>query len=488
MATHYWPGESITVPQDFEWDSTEYDTLPTVNGEVGYDNNAPGHPGSALPGTPTVGGNVAVFQIVGSGADVQFYAATGSLGLVMQLMDFDLTYTTSPYGANGWWKNAQAAPTSGTPTSAAIKAFLVSGKTYYLRVASYGTSGTSGTAGTADYVSGYGQVFLLRVSFPLPSNDLRNDAADVIIAANGNTFKSPAVLNTGYTYAVNATDDPSGSPFQWSAWWRYRSVEATTFTAQHFIGPEGFPNGGLAAYRMSSTGAMSIIEATTVNGGTVTGHADAAETIYFVIGLASLPGATDAAQTYELWVTGGKSIVQAPSGANPNTYVPPVTNPPWTDPSALPTDPFDPSATQPELDSGEDTLLNLVRAFSTAVKRAVRITGPTTIEMVDPAVPLPAGWSASDAQNLYHSASTATSATDVVLSTSAGDVTVTGSAELVADDVRLVRSSWRIPDRLPFYGLPPAAVQRVTYTFSPQGFRASVDFHFPAVPFAARRS
>jgi len=35
---------------------------------------------------------------------------------------------------------------------------------------------------------------------------------------------------------------------------------------------------------------------------------------------------------------------------------------------------------------------DLVRAFSTAVHRAVRITGPTTIEMVDPSVPLPPGW------------------------------------------------------------------------------------------------
>jgi sugar lactone lactonase YvrE len=134
------------------------------------------------------------------------------------------------------------------------------------------------------------------------------------------------------------------------------------------------------------------------------------------------------------------------------------------------------------------SILQLIQEFSAATRRAVRLTGPATITMVDPIAALPAGWTQLDADAIYHSTTHALKAGEKVLSLLAGDLALSATAALVADDVRLLTSGWRIPDRLPVYGLHPAPVQRITYTFSPQGCTASVEFAFHSVPLALRRT
>jgi hypothetical protein len=157
-------------------------------------------------------------------------------------------------------------------------------------------------------------------------------------------------------------------------------------------------------------------------------------------------------------------------------------------PYVVPVDPYNSGAKQPIVDSGTSTLFDLVKAFSVAVQRAVRITGPTTIEMINPNAPLPTGWTENDATAIYAATTrNATAQQAGLLSLRFADVALAGNATLVSNDVRLLRSGWRIPDRLPVYGLSPAAVQRVTYTFTPTGCTASVDYHFADVPLAARR-
>lgn len=142
----------------------------------------------------------------------------------------------------------------------------------------------------------------------------------------------------------------------------------------------------------------------------------------------------------------------------------------------------DPLGSQDASASGKSTLLELVRTFSAAVNQAVRIVGPLTIEMVDPNLPLPDGWSDDDAGDLYVSATRSVNANTKVLSVRSGNVSLTASAQWKADDVRLLRSTWRLPDRLPVYGLPAAPVQRISYTFGPNGYSASLDFHYHDVP------
>jgi hypothetical protein len=297
----------------------------------------------------------------------------------------------------------------------------------------------------------------------------------VSIASDGGTYTSISTDLTSATPVDHGTvaPDQDAAPLYYTVWWKYKPTVDGYVTAS-----VGWTQSGsstqdqivLQAIKVNSNSSLALMGQEPQPELTYSGTVSAGTTFYFAVGLSS---SSAGYPLVTLTVTGPTTAPQQ----NPNTYTPPVTVPP--------TDSYDPAATQPALDSGEDTLLNLVRIFSSEVRRAVRITGPTTIEMVDPAVPVPA--SVSDAPSLYHSTTHASAATDVVLSTNAGKVTVTGSADLVADDVRLVSSTWRIPDRLPVYGLPPAPIQRVTLTFSPQGFSASVDFHFPTVPLAARR-
>ncbi|HLL68807.1 MAG TPA: hypothetical protein VK453_24300 [Micromonosporaceae bacterium] len=184
---------------------------------------------------------------------------------------------------------------------------------------------------------------------------------------------------------------------------------------------------------------------------------------------------------------------------NPDPDPPPWVDPdpPWVDTPGGDGDwpePGDPDTIVPAVpaDPGGDTrsatVLDLIRAFSAQIRRPVRLTGTTSIEIVDINAPLPAGWAQGDADDLYHSTTRTALAGAPVLSVSAGDLALTADADLAADDVRLPASTWRLPDQLPVFGLRPAPVQRVTYTFTPTKFVASVEFHFPAVPLVVRRT
>lgn len=171
---------------------------------------------------------------------------------------------------------------------------------------------------------------------------------------------------------------------------------------------------------------------------------------------------------------GGADLEDVPDHFTPTATAPSVPPPPSIDPNPIPIECY--------------SLLDEIRAFSTAVRRAVRITGPTKIEMVNPNAPLPAGWTVDDAGDLYATTTHALVAGEGALSMAYGDLALSVGATIVSDDVRIVTSTWRIPDRLPVYGLQPAPVKRISYTFTPRHFTASVEFHVPTVPLILRRT
>jgi hypothetical protein len=502
VATHYWPGEDIgTLPFSETWDSTAWDALPISTsppyppadaGEVGYDPNLPGRATSTFTTTRVDGGSPTIFHIVGTGQTVEFFAISGPYGLVMQLFDFDLTSTTGLSNVPAWFKYVQQSNIGDYSKSVGIRVFLVSGKDYYLNVASYSGTAHSGTPGQPGYVSGNGQIYTLSVRVaPSDLNDTRDNAQEIIIAQNGQTYKSPPVLNTDYAVHVGATDDPTGTTMQATAWWRYVPEAATEFQAQAFIDPIGFPTGALTAWRMSGTGAMTQVDTQlNSNPAGVLGTATAGETIYFQVGIMT-GGYVSYGHRYSLWVTGGRTVAQVPANPDPspllspNIPVPDKYVPDAMAPASVPASV--PAGTGTGLDTGSATLLELVRAFSAAVHRPVRIINPTTIELVDLSDPLPLGWADTDAASMYTTTVRSAAASAGVLSIRVGDVKVEASAQVKADDMRIPLSSWRIPNRLPVYGLPSAPVQQITYTFSPTGFTASVDFHFLDVPIEARR-
>lgn len=174
----------------------------------------------------------------------------------------------------------------------------------------------------------------------------------------------------------------------------------------------------------------------------------------------------------------------------PPTHVPPEAPPIAPDFGTDYPDSFDPGATFDAAGAETLTVLDAIRQFSAAVRRAVRLTSASSIEMVDlNDPPLPTGWDPADADTLYHSSVLAVAASGETLRLAAGTEAVTVAAELVTDDVRLITSDWQLPNQLPVYGpgLRPAPVKQVSYTMTPKTFTASVEFAFPAVPAVVRR-
>lgn len=180
--------------------------------------------------------------------------------------------------------------------------------------------------------------------------------------------------------------------------------------------------------------------------------------------------------------------VAAPTPESPPDINGPIYDPP--DVSTIP-DPKDLTAKAPQASGTTKTctsLLDLVRQFSGAVKQPIRITGPSTIEMVNINSPLPTGWTTADAFDLYVKTNHDLVAGAPTLALESDKLTLNCSADFVTDDIRIVTSDWKIPEQLPVYGLTAGLVKKVSYAFSPTGFRASVDFHFRPVPVSVQRT
>jgi hypothetical protein len=133
------------------------------------------------------------------------------------------------------------------------------------------------------------------------------------------------------------------------------------------------------------------------------------------------------------------------------------------------------------------SVLDLIREFSGLVRRPVRILSEYEISMVDPNNPLPAGYTSTDAAGMFHSANQQLTAGTTVLSMLTGRLALDLAAEMVRNDARLLTSGWSVPDRLPSPTTAPAAVRRVTYTFTPTDFQASVEFNAASAPLNLRR-
>jgi hypothetical protein len=136
---------------------------------------------------------------------------------------------------------------------------------------------------------------------------------------------------------------------------------------------------------------------------------------------------------------------------------------------------------------GSATILALVREFSSSTKidkngvnvggvgRAIRITGPREITMVDPAAPN--DLLTIDPDALYSAASTSRATTTKALAVLSGAVQVTATASLKTNDVSILVSGWQIPDRLPVRGIGLKPVKSVQMTFTPHTFACGVTFH-----------
>lgn len=193
-----------------------------------------------------------------------------------------------------------------------------------------------------------------------------------------------------------------------------------------------------------------------------------------------------------IWTAGTRCslwAINTEAGTDPPLeYGDPGYDPVGTQPADVP-DNFDPDATLPDdpIPAGCSPLLALVKDFSAMVRRAVRITGPASIEMVEPNAPLPDGWYIEDAEEMYATTEHTIQAGAADLSYAYENLEMSASASVVRNDVRLLVSTWRIPDRVPAYELEAGPVKRITHMFTPKDYTASLEYYVPVVPTAARR-
>lgn len=132
------------------------------------------------------------------------------------------------------------------------------------------------------------------------------------------------------------------------------------------------------------------------------------------------------------------------------------------------------------------SLLDLIREFSGAVRAAVRIVDGSTIEMVDPDEPLPDGMYSGQGDHYYSRYTQTVKANTPTLYLSSGYMDLTVSADVVVNDAGIIVGGFRIPARLPVPNLDPAPVSRISYTFTPVEFRASVEMAYPDTPLIVR--
>lgn len=135
------------------------------------------------------------------------------------------------------------------------------------------------------------------------------------------------------------------------------------------------------------------------------------------------------------------------------------------------------------LPAGADSRLNLIRAFSEAVRFPVRcLGGSTSIECFDVNDSGLVLFDSSDAVTLYSQASYKHSAGAVVFSP--GDDETSGTATPAADDTTILAAGFRVPLMLPDPLSSQAPVCRWSQTFTTTGYASSVDFAYavPAAP------
>lgn len=481
---HYWAGEAITaLPFTESYDSHFVGSLPTV---PGFEYMGPGfdQAAQAALGHGTSWG--VVYTITGEGKDVVFYATSEYQGVTISLYDCSLGTTSLVASQSSPTEYLRNDSRFYTPTTA-VKYHLDTGTLYRVVVESATYDSDALPVG-----SGFGQNITFEAFYASAvNNDLRDDALDVYVTSDGATYKSPKVLNVGYTRSTAPTDDTDAASLYATAWWKYRPLSAATITVTLYTSPEGFERVGFTVFKQTGGGSLTTLGTASNNPAQTTVAVGAGDTIFIVAGLTSPVTSysyLQPAQYYELWLTGSKSAVQAPVPPDHDIDVPGGSDPenPGDEHPYVPI--ADPVVPAKDKTLTTTTLLDLIREFSAAIRRPVRIVGASTIEVADVSDPMPPGWTVAGARGYYSKTTQQVSASAKVLSLNKGNQNLSASASMVADDVKIITSGHKIVQRLPFPGLGSAPVKRVSYTFTPSGFRCDVDFNFPATPIQVRRT
>jgi hypothetical protein len=317
-----------------------------------------------------------------------------------------------------------------------------SGQRYQLSVEGPETAGDIGTEGAP------------------PGNDKRADAW-VIPELGGVT------ANSDITYATRDTGDygdPWALKYEQSVWWKYTAVRSGTaeLTMRSSLYTEDMT---LWCQVIDASDNDNLVIQRAIVDSPFVFQMIKDHTYFFCYGVVRHPSL---GKYNNVWVA--------------LTLEPP--EPPPTKPVTKKPNPKKPVAPKPDACS---TILDLVREFQRATGYAVEIIDSTTIRVFDPyEEPIPVSFDEGLGEYYYPWIETTMAASSKVINLEGGTMDMTARADLEDDDIGIVTSGWTLPDPLPFPGTYPAPVTRVSYTFTPERFKASVEFMFPDAPMRLR--
>jgi hypothetical protein len=399
---------------------------------------------------------------------------------------YDVRWYRGEAGSNTMPNNAVGG--SSGPAAAPLNGHLNAGDVAWIVIGSRGDQYDNPSQIYRLTVTGARSVVQLPV--PPPANDKRVNATTVAIATEGDTFTSAWVDNTFATVEdVLGTDDPQGQDLFHTVWWKYTPVADGPINATILSDPADALNVVLREYRTDADGLYVFGEVDSTNDNPFllddAHHAtEVNSTRLYMVGVRQ-EGTLNV--LYQLKVTGPVSVVPAPED-DPNADIPDF------DPGADQFDPFVPQI--PTEDPTKETrpLLDLIREFSSKIKRAVRITAVDTVP--DPSQPLVRPYATvtlvdPHAKNRMQIANPAAIYSGAVDESRAGETKVAligannvkaASATLVNDDATILLSGWRIPDYLPIAtvnGQTPALkpVKSVRLSFTRDKFSGDIEFH-----------
>lgn len=226
MVTHFYPGDTIPMPLPYNGYHLSWTTVGRTDLETA---DPARYQFNGYFGLGTVG-----FTLVGEGKPVDIRAyAQGAYGVALAIYKL-----TAP---NHWERVSTSS--GGGDTAAALRYAFNSGETYYFEVGSSG-----GDAG-----GNYTQPFTMDLTYaPTTSNDIRANAYDVVIPADGATFTSDPTSFQGYSSNYDGVDDIGpifgGDRMEYTMWWKYVPTSNCDATFTFTVAPASATWFGIQVY------------------------------------------------------------------------------------------------------------------------------------------------------------------------------------------------------------------------------------------------
>lgn len=269
MATHYYPGLSITLAPDVGWQHTwSNDFVKDLPKPPGEQDNPYAYPGDDRhrPATAggTLGGYNVLFTITGEGRWVDLWATgSGAQGVLVTVFQqtgvaddvYTVEYTGEVIHRDTWTQTlTRFVPgplayysARNRPATTGIRLLLQPGLRYFFEVGSLTYNNALDYPGHTGY--GFDQTFTLQARYtPVPLPDSIATAQTIAIPASGGSYSSDTIMND--LLSANPVPSYAEGGLYRAAYWTFTPLTYSQLTASFTVLPAellGYiPAGGLA--------------------------------------------------------------------------------------------------------------------------------------------------------------------------------------------------------------------------------------------------